>query len=260
MAAYNWGDALQMATVFAFFLAVIVFFASVASIDYPPYEARTNKLVSDPAAVAACETAAAAGDKGCIKHFYIHRAWGNDFEWWVYHFTEIVILIELFFIVLYLRWQKYGIFWFLMLFVLTLGFIWLAIVIIMTSVYWSKCEDHSACSNALFTYDFTETVEVHVATAWVFMNVALYVILFLHLLLVLFSLLTQACLSRAVGGRETGLNALFTRKDGERVNEENLIRDGIDSALEAGGGGAAATAVKADWLARIPETTKEHVY
>lgn len=220
MAAYTWGNVLQVITVFFWFTALIMLALSSVSIDYPPYEAKVDKIINNPADIAACEAEAQLGNTGCVDDFYTSRAW-LTWKWWVLYFTLVWALVETFFVVLYLLFQKRGWTWFLMIPFLVIGFVWLIVVIIQMTVYWVNCEDCSACTNARFEYDFTGEVKQKTDDWWIVHNVALYVLVLCHIALFFFSIATQACLSRAVGGRETGLNPLFTDEDAEIINRAN---------------------------------------
>ena len=222
MAGYTWADLGQMLVVTVWVLAAVLNYALTVSLDNPAYSVKCNKIISNPADVTACDGEAALGQTGCVKDFYRHDAW-KTFEWWVYKFTPIVSFIELFAILIYLRWQKYGATWFLMVIVLALGLAWFVFAIIATTIFWIDCKSHDACSNARYNFDFTGDVKQHVANVWIAMCVTLYVIALLHLALFVASIITQACLSRAVGGRETGLNPLFTEEDSAAINRANNI-------------------------------------
>lgn len=235
MAAYTVGNVLQIITLFFWFAALIMLALSSVSIDYPPYEAKVDKIISNPADITACENEAQLGDTSCVTDFYTSRAW-KTWQWWVLYFTLAWMLVETFFVVIYLMLQKRGWTWFLLLPFLVIGIVWLIVVIIQTTVYWVDCESYSACTNARFEYDFTGEVDHHVADWWVVHMVAYYVLLLCHIALFFFSISTQACLSRAVGGRETGLDPLFTPGDRAAVDRANsveqrgLIAGSVDSS------------------------------
>jgi hypothetical protein len=230
MAAYTWGDIVQQFIVLIWFITLALQLGSAFSLDYPPYSARVDKIVSDPAGVAACQAQVALGNLGCLSEYYTSRAW-TTFEWWIYYFTPILMVAGTFFVALYLRWQKYGAFWFIMVIALGLAFVWLIIAIIVTSVYWANCGDHTACSRARYVYSLGVSISVGVADAWIIFCVMLYIQLLCIIALFFVSIATQACLSRAVGGRDTGLDPLFTEEDARAVRKGNeSIEAGIDGS------------------------------
>lgn len=224
MAAYTVGNALQIFTLTVWFPALIMLAVSSLSLDYPAYEVKLEKILNNPAEITACENEAQLGDTSCVPEFYTNRAW-KTLVWWVLFFPLVWMLAELFFVVLYLLFQKYGWTWFLMVAFLSLGALVLVLAIIFCTVYWVNCEDYSACTNARFEYDFTGEVKHRVAHFWVVHQVALYVLLLCHIALFFDSIGTQACLSRAVHGRETGLDPLFTPADRAAVDAANSSSD-----------------------------------
>ena len=254
MAAYTWGNALQIVTLFFWFAALIMLALSSVSIDYPPYEAKVDKIVNNPGDITACENEALLGDTSCVTDFYTSRAW-KTWQWWVLYFTLVWTLLETFFVVLYLMLQKRGWAWFLMVPFLALGTVWLVTVIIQTTVYWVNCEDYSACTNARFEYDFTGEVKHHVADWWIVHMVAYYVLFLCHIALFFLSIATQACLSRAVNGRETGLDPLFTPEDRKTVDRANSASQSglINSSVDADGADPLPADVRASLRSHVKD-------
>lgn len=229
-AAYNWGNILQVVVLFLWCAGFVLVVFSDVALDYPAYEARVDRIINNPGDVAACQAAADLGDTSCVHDFYIDRAW-STVQWWVLYGPALWWIVETFFIAVYLMFQKYGWTWFLMIPFVGVGMVIFITAAVWGIVMWVNCGHYSACSNARFVYDFTGNVKKDVATYWIVHNVGIYVLVLLHVAWVLASIATQACLSRSVNGRDTGLDPLFTESDAEAINRANdRVESGIDMA------------------------------
>ncbi len=225
MAAYTWSNIFQGIVVCFWFAGLLLLTISGPKLNYCSYEDDTEKLLTDDAARTACEAEAAAGDTDCVKDFYKNRGW-KTYAWFVLYFTLTWLILETFFMALYLMLQRYGIMWFVLMFFMVLGFIWLTIVIVTTTVYWVDCEKYQFCANAKFVFDFTDEVKQKTAWAWIVHNTAFYLLWLAHIFFFIASIINQALLSRAVA-ESTGferadfLNPLFGKEDRRRIREAN---------------------------------------
>lgn len=233
MAAYTWTNLLQVLCVIVWYLALTMHSVAVPAIDYPAYNAKTDFIVNNPGDVAACEADTLLGQTSCVSDLYTSRAW-RTFEWYVIYgimpLAQLVTLIT----VIYLMFQRYGLLWFVAAAAWVVMAVALVGDIIVTSIYWANCKDHTACANARFVYadmlGFGSNVHQSTASFWIVLMVSTYTMLLCVIALFLSSILTQCCLSFAVDGRELGLDPLLTREDKRRLHEANNIASTIDGS------------------------------
>lgn len=233
MAAYTWGNLLQLLAVTVWFCGLLMISLSTPALDYPSHNAKIDYIVNNPGAVTACEAAAIGGNSSCVTDdLYTSRAW-KPWEWYVLYFTLPLALVVTFFTVVYLLFQKYGFFWFLAAAFWAGLFIWLLVVVIFTTIYWINCKDYTACSNARFVYadllGFGGEVSHSTANWWIVHLVGHYVLFLSLVALVVATIATQCCLSFAANGRDYGLDPLFTSKDKQRLLEANRVDAAIDA-------------------------------
>lgn len=217
---YTIGNILQILTVTFMITGTILVYLASISVDYPAYKQRCNKIIANPGLVTDCENEAALGDVSCVDDFYKAQGW-LTLPWWILYFTVAWMLVALIPILIYMITQRHGWTWWLMLPFLILGVVWLVFCIVYCTIYWVNCEDHTFCSKARYNFDFTGEVQKSTDPWWIVFNVGLYVLLLGHFGLFFMSIGTQACLSRAVHGRDSGLHALFTEEDYETVQASN---------------------------------------
>ena len=220
MALNTWARILLAFLALLWILGLTLIALSTPAIDYPAYEARVDKILSNPADIAACEDAAVIdGKTSCVKDFYVSRAYQN-FEWFVLYFTLPVLIFFTFPVILYLIFER-G-FWFIvMTLFLALAFVWIIIVIIVTTTYWINCSKHSACSNALYTYDFTGVVKQTTADWWIVHMVGHYLVFFSIIFLFIGGIAAQACFSRSIYDTSpvSGAEVLFSKGDQAKLAE-----------------------------------------
>ena len=226
---YAIGNVIQIIIMAFFFISLIMLSVSGPALNLPAYELKCKKIIDDPAAVTACENAAALGNNGCVNDYIDEDAWVT-WPWFVVYFTITLLIAETFFVMLYLMFQKYGITWFIMVFWMIIVGIWLVIVIIQLIIWWVECGSNDLCPSPKYSFDFTGTVNTGTSAYWIVFNVAVYIIALAHIALFFASIGTQACLSRSVSGREDGLDPLFTKEDKQEIREANRSTS-IDSSI-----------------------------
>lgn len=234
MALSTWGRILQVAIVFFWSLALIMLALSSVSLDYPAYEVKLDRILANPADVAACEAEVALGNTGCVKDFYTSRAW-KTLQWWVLYFTLPLMLFITIFVVIYLTFER-GFWFFLMVIFLFIGLVWLIIAIIVQTIYWVNCKDYSACSIARYTYGEAFGVTSSSTDAWwIVHNVACYLLVICTGALFIGSIVAQWCFGRDEyeANRPTGIERLFAKGDTRTVAAYNDIGASLESQQEA---------------------------
>lgn len=217
---YAIGNVVQVITVFFIFIGMILIGVAAPALNYPAYEQKINKIINDPTLITNCQAEAALGDNSCVNKLINTHAW-STWEWFVFYFTLPLLLTALFFTVIYLMYQKYGFTWFIMVFWMVVVGVWLVIIIIQLVVWWMDCKSFEPCSTAKYDFDFTGTVKHATSPYWIVFNVGVYVVTLGGIVLLFASIGTQACLSRAVTGRDDALDPLFTEEDKRAIASAN---------------------------------------